>query len=195
MIAAPDFDAAYFGDDPLVISRAGYSSYARWHRHQGQDSRGEWWKDKAVELINKFGLQPNWKLLEIGCAKGFLVEDLRELGVNAFGLDVSPHAVSSAPAAVQPFLAAGDSRTALSGYSNREFNALISLRFLCCIPEPDLPALITQMNRISRFQAHVIDETPNPEFYLVKPLDWWRALGWAKGTLLISQETGQEMFK
>lgn len=42
--------------------------------------------------------------LEIGCAKGYLVRDLRRLGVSAYGLDVSEYALSCAPEEVADYL-------------------------------------------------------------------------------------------
>jgi GT2 family glycosyltransferase/2-polyprenyl-3-methyl-5-hydroxy-6-metoxy-1,4-benzoquinol methylase len=43
-------------------------------------------------------------VLDAGCAMGFLVEGLRERGVEASGFDISPFAISQAPAALAPFL-------------------------------------------------------------------------------------------
>ena len=41
--------------------------------------------------------------LDAGCALGFLVEQLRELGVDARGFDISEFAISSAPEACDVF--------------------------------------------------------------------------------------------
>jgi GT2 family glycosyltransferase/SAM-dependent methyltransferase len=46
-------------------------------------------------------------VLDVGCAMGFLVEALRDRGVDAHGLDVSEYALSEAPASIRPFLAIG----------------------------------------------------------------------------------------
>ena len=54
--------------------------------------------DIADNLIRL--LQPR-RVLDIGCAKGFLVESLRDRGVEAWGIDVSQHAI----AVVRPDLA------------------------------------------------------------------------------------------
>ncbi len=42
-------------------------------------------------------------VLDAGCAYGFLVEKLRERGVEAYGLDVSPFAIEQVHPAVQPY--------------------------------------------------------------------------------------------
>ncbi len=44
------------------------------------------------------------RVLDVGCAKGSFVFVFRQLGVEAYGVDVSSYAISCAPAVLQPFL-------------------------------------------------------------------------------------------
>jgi SAM-dependent methyltransferase len=44
------------------------------------------------------------RVLDVGCAKGSFVFAFRELGVEAYGVDVSAYAISCAPGFLQPFL-------------------------------------------------------------------------------------------
>ncbi len=44
------------------------------------------------------------RVLDIGCAKGSMVNVFRELGVEAFGVDVSEYAIYSAPKSLRPYL-------------------------------------------------------------------------------------------
>lgn len=46
----------------------------------------------AARIVNDFSPKT---MLDAGCAKGFLVECLRDKGVNAFGIDISEHAIAS----------------------------------------------------------------------------------------------------
>jgi cyclopropane fatty-acyl-phospholipid synthase-like methyltransferase len=133
------------------------------------------------------------KVLEIGCAKGFVVEDLRGFGVDAHGLDVSSYAIGEASDAVKPYLTIGDARTDLSRYKNKEFDVVFTLRFMECVPESDIPWLVAQMNRISQFQFHVIDEVIKPNFYTNKLLEDWIKYNWAKGTVLQSNQSRKKI--
>ena len=133
------------------------------------------------------------KVLELGCAKGFVVEDLRSFGADCYGIDVSLYAIGKASDGVKSFLTIADVRTELSKYSVNEFDVVFSLRFLECIPETDLPALIAQINRISKFQFHHLDEFVGAKagaskFYLNKPLSEWLNYGFSKSTKLFSEE-------
>src|SRR5262249_53537479 len=42
-------------------------------------------------------------VLDAGCAMGFLVEALRDRGVDAFGFDLSPYAIDQVHASIKPF--------------------------------------------------------------------------------------------
>src|SRR3990172_4083903 len=53
--------------------------------------------DKIVEQVS-----PR-TVLDVGCAKGFLVEALRDRGVEAFGLDISEYAISQVRDDLKPY--------------------------------------------------------------------------------------------
>ena len=190
-----EYDISYFdGSKTSLRHNAGYSKYERWYRKAGKNSLGEFWKDKAADLAEKYQLQGK-KVLDIGCAKGFLVKDLRDMGVDAYGLDVSSYAVGEAESEVKPYLTVGDARTYLSNYATDEFDVVFSLRFLECISETDFPNLISEINRVSKFQFHEVDEQPNSKYYLVKTINWYKNLPFSKDTLLIARESKTEVIK
>ncbi len=56
------------------------------------------WVTVAQRIIDHFGLKPGDRVLDIGCAKGFLVKDLNEIlpGLEVYGLDVSAYALENA---------------------------------------------------------------------------------------------------
>ena len=50
---------------------------------------------RASAIINAFQLRPSSsKVLDVGCAYGYLVNALREAGIEAKGIDVSSHAIA-----------------------------------------------------------------------------------------------------
>ena len=190
-----EYNISYFdGAKARYKHNAGYDRYERWYRNEGPNSRGEFWKDYAHTLFKEHKLK-NKKVLEIGCAKGFVVEDLRSLGVDAHGLDVSSYAIGQASDAAKPYLTIADVRSALPQIEDKEFDVLFSLRFMECIPEEDIPGLVAQMNRISKFQFHVIDEVIKPNFYVNKSLEEWVKYPWSSGTVLQSNENKNRVLR
>src|SRR5581483_3967786 len=65
----------------------------------------------ADEIVRR--LNPR-KVLDVGCAHGFLVEALRDRGVEAYGVDVSEHAIGQVRQDIQPFCRVGSATEALT---------------------------------------------------------------------------------
>lgn len=75
------FGEAYF-DGPREYGYGGY-------RYDGR------WLPVARDIVAHFDLKPGDRVLDVGCAKGFLVKDLMAVcpGLEAFGIDVSRYAL------------------------------------------------------------------------------------------------------
>lgn len=73
------YDEMYF-DGPREYGYGGY-------RYDGR------WKPVAHDIVDHFGLIPGDRVLDVGCAKGFLVKDLLALGIDAYGIDISQYAL------------------------------------------------------------------------------------------------------
>ncbi len=187
-----EYDISYFdGAKAGVTHNAGYSRYERWYRKDSKKSLGEYFKDYAVRLVETYALT-GLKVLEIGCAKGFIVKDMRDLGVDCYGLDVSKYAIDNAEAGMDKYLTVGDARTYLTNYADSEFDVVFSLRTLECFSDLELINLINEINRIAKRQFHVLDEFKEGQgigqFYTQKTLPEWQNLDFSKGTELIAQE-------
>lgn len=191
VIPANEYDISYFDPQNSQYSHnGGYSlGYKKWPRISDDflphaESTGEFYGDLGRWAAQRWNLVGK-KVLDLGCAKGFVVEGLRNAGVDAYGLDVSEYAVNAADPTVRPYLTIGDARTALANYKNLEFDVLFSRWFLDCMPDEDLPALITQMNRVARQQVHCVFPDVLPNYYNCKLPDVWKTYGFKKGTIII----------
>ena len=76
------FSYEYFDGD----RKYGYGGYIN-------DGR---WKEVAKKIINYYSLKENSKILDVGCAKGFLVNEFNLLRMDAYGIDISEYALSKA---------------------------------------------------------------------------------------------------
>ena len=83
------FGQMYF-DGPRDYGYGGY-------RYDGR------WLPVARDMVEHFGLKPGMRVLDVGCAKGFLVRDLMTAcpGLEVFGLDISHYAMMNCRAFVQ----------------------------------------------------------------------------------------------
>lgn len=187
-----EYDQFYFdfrsaqGEGSAKSVLAGFSDYKRWYRTDGPNSLGEYWKDRASAWVNHLALS-NKTVLELACAKGFLVKDLRDAGVNAIGMDVSSYALGQCEEGVAPYLIQGDVRTGLGQFSNKQFDVVLSFRLIECLTDTEITQLITDCNRIGKKQVHVITvgDDLNNQYYNWRTLQQWLAdFNWPRGTVL-----------
>jgi SAM-dependent methyltransferase len=90
--SAEDYTSCYYNAADL----GGYDDY-RWENPVWQ-THMRMLADRVIALA-----EPR-RVLDVGCARGLWVQALRERNVEAFGIDVSEHAIESADPAVRPFL-------------------------------------------------------------------------------------------
>jgi cyclopropane fatty-acyl-phospholipid synthase-like methyltransferase len=92
------YDRDYF-ENGVASGKSLYEDY-HWMPEETFQMAKEILRVNKVEL--KLGNQP--LVLDYGCAKGYLVRALRQLGANAFGVDLSDYALSQAPEDVANYL-------------------------------------------------------------------------------------------
>ena len=101
--SAQDYTSCYYNSADL----GGYDDY-RWDNPVWQNHM-RMLADRVIALAD-----PK-RVLDVGCARGLWVQALRERGVEAFGIDVSEHAIESADPAVRPFLEVREATKPLEG--------------------------------------------------------------------------------
>lgn len=130
---------AYFGvgRDPSG-DRQGRSGYATYDRISSN-------ADIAAYLIwRNFRAR---RTLDVGCATGFLVEALRELGVDAHGCDVSRYAVEHAAPGALGYVRLGDLGGGLP-YGEGEFDLVSALEILEHLPPDLVPGALAELRRV-----------------------------------------------
>lgn len=185
LLQPSEYDISYFdGRLASFTHNAGYHDYSRWN-HSGTNN----FDLMSVDILNRYAVG-NKRVLEICSAKGFLVEDLRNRGINAFGVDVSQYAYDSASPSVQPYLTVADIRigqsTYLSDFNNNYFSLIIGMNCLCCFSDAEIAAMVPELNRISSDQFFVVQESARADFYNPKTIQQWRdGFSWEQGTVFI----------
>lgn len=132
----------------------GYGGY----RYDGR------WVPVAHDVIAHFGLRPGMRILDVGCAKGYLVKDLCDAlpGVEAFGLDISAYAVRTGHPDVAGRLHVG-SADALP-FPDGSFDAVISIDTIHNLPRPRAGAALREIMRVGKGPAFVrVDSYRTPE--------------------------------
>jgi ubiquinone/menaquinone biosynthesis C-methylase UbiE len=133
--AALKYDREYF-DGPR---EQGYGGYV-------YDGR---WVPVAQRMIRHFGLKAGDRVLDVGCAKGFLVHDLMAEcpGLEVFGLDISHYALSHCHPSVAGRLARG-SADALP-FANGAFAAAVAINTVHNLDRSRCLAALCELERVA----------------------------------------------
>ncbi len=115
-------------------------------------------------------LQPR-RVLDAGCAKGFLVEALWERGVEAYGIDISEHAIQEVRMDMQPYCR----RASLTDRIDGRFNLVTCFEVLEHIAMEDARVAIRNLTAVT--DAILFSSTPTdltePTHINVQPTIGW----------------------
>lgn len=87
-------------------------SFNREYFHHGRKSKKCYHDYNFESYYPKFQFLAKWikdhynatRVLDVGCAKGFLVKAFREIGIEAYGVDISSYAISNSFEDTPPYL-------------------------------------------------------------------------------------------
>lgn len=105
------------------------------------------WKSVAKDIISHFSLRRGDRLLDVGCAKGFLVKDLSALGIDAFGLELSSYALMQCEPEVVGRLHLGSADSL--PFPDGSFDAVISINTIHNLPRERCLAALSSMQRLA----------------------------------------------
>ena len=152
------FDHDYWDGD----RKYGYGGY----KYDGR------WVAVAERLAAHYGLKPGMRILDIGCAKGFLLHDLMQAvpGVSVTGLDVSRYALEHAVDDVRGRLVEGTA--AHLPYADNTFDLVVSINTLHNLRVFDLESALREIERVGRGPTYIVVDTFRNEREKVNLLYW-----------------------
>ncbi|WCL53053.1 SAM-dependent methyltransferase [Gimibacter soli] len=171
------YDADYF-ERGAVLGISGYMNYS-------------WMPEMTIRmahhLVQELGIKSTDKVLDYGCAKGFLVRALRILDIQAFGVDVSDYAIGETPHDVRKYCSKIEAPSDILK-TEHHYDWLLSKDVFEHIDEPQLAALMLCVReRVDRMFVVVPlgKENGEPGFIVpsydddvthvtIKPRSWWR---------------------
>jgi SAM-dependent methyltransferase len=153
----------------------GYGGY----RYDGR------WLPVARDFVDHWSLKPGHRVLDIGCAKGFLVKDLMGVcpGLGVFGLDISHYAVTHCEPEVAGRLYVGSCDRL--PFPDGSFDAAISINTIHNLDHEGCVRALREMKRVSPRNNYVqIDsyrtaqEKRNMENWVLTAITAYDPEGW-----------------
>jgi hypothetical protein len=124
----------------------------------------------ADEIVQK--LNPG-NVLDVGCAKGFLVECLRDRGVEAYGFDISEYAIGKVRDDIKQYCWVDTAREGIEG----NYDLVICIEVCEHLPEEDANEAVRQMTSHSDtvlFSSTPSDFTEATHVNVRPIIDWLR---------------------
>lgn len=120
------------------------------------------WKPVAQDIIDHFGLKPGDRVLDVGCAKGFLVKDLLALGIDAYGIDISRYALMHCEPEVIGRLHLGSADSL--PFPDNSFAAVLSLNTIHNFSRERCKIVLQEIERLAPGKSFVqVDSYRTPE--------------------------------
>jgi SAM-dependent methyltransferase len=170
---ARQFGRAYFDGDRTQ----GYGGY----RYDGR------WVSVARRMCEFYGLRPGDRVLDVGCAKGFLLHDFRQVvpGLQVAGLDVSRYALEHSMDDVRPFLVQGTA-DALP-FADGSFDVVVSINTIHNLERGQCVTALREFERVGRRYKYVqvdswLDEGQRRDFehWVLTALTYYDPEGWRR---------------
>ncbi|HBK42803.1 MULTISPECIES: class I SAM-dependent methyltransferase [unclassified Polynucleobacter] len=122
------------------------------------------WQPVIPTFQQHWSLTSNSSVLDVGCAKGFMMHDLSELipGINVRGVDVSGYAIENAMADMKPFVEVANATNL--PFENNSFDVVISINTIHNLDRDDCLKALQEIERVSRLGAFItVDAYRNEE--------------------------------
>ncbi|MCR4302389.1 MAG: methyltransferase domain-containing protein [Sulfuricaulis sp.] len=113
------------------------------------------WVPIAEDVVRHFDLKPGGRVLDIGCAKGFLVKDLMKVcpGLEVFGIDVSEYAVMNCEPDVIGRIHIGNA-THLP-FPDNSFQAVLSINTVHNLDRAGCLRALSEMERVAPGKGYI----------------------------------------
>lgn len=144
-------------EDRLVARKFGREFFDgdRRHGYGGFSYQPRFWQPVIPTLQQHFGLTAGSSLLDVGCAKGFMLHDLSILipGITVKGVDISGYAIENAMDDVKPHVQVANA-TRLP-FPDHSFDAVISINTVHNLDRAECGEALREIMRVSKGRAYI----------------------------------------
>jgi len=146
---AKQFDKEYFDGTRMQ----GYGGYY-------YDKK--FWSEVVKDFIKHYNLSNDSKILDVGCAKGFMLYEFKKTlpNITIKGIDISKYAINNAIKEIKPFLQIGNAKD-LSMFKDKEYDLVISINTIHNLKLQECKQSLIEIQRISKNAFITIDAWRN----------------------------------
>jgi SAM-dependent methyltransferase len=127
----------------------------RRHGYGGFSYHPRFWQPVIPDFQKRYNLIAGSKILDIGCAKGFMLYDFMQMipGVSVAGIDVSSYAIEQAMLAVKSNVRVADVRHL--PFPDHSFDLVIAINTIHNLEGKDLEKSLQEIMRVTKQHAFI----------------------------------------
>ena len=144
----------------------------RKHGYGGFIYNPRFWKPVVPTFIEHWNLTKNNSILDVGCAKGFMLHDFNELlpGIELAGIDISEYAISNSIESMKDKLKVADAKNL--PFDDNSFDYVISINTVHNLDYDDCKIAIQEIERVSRIGSFITVDAYRDEFEKDRMYAW-----------------------
>jgi SAM-dependent methyltransferase len=114
------------------------------------------WQPVVPTFQKRYGLTGESSLLDVGCAKGFMLKDFAEAipGMTVAGIDVSDYAIANAVEGMEHFVQVADARDL--PFEDDSFDLVVSVNTIHNLERVEVVDSLREIQRVSRRWSFVV---------------------------------------
>jgi len=153
-------------EDRIIARKFGKEFFDgdRKNGYGGFNYNPRFWQPVIPNFQKHFDLTGESKVLDVGCAKGFMLHDMVELipGITVKGIDISKYAIENAIMSVKPLLEVASA--VKLPFDSNSFDVAISITTVHNLERDDCIQAIREIERVSRGKSFItVDAYHNKE--------------------------------
>lgn len=123
----------------------------------------KYWEIVVKDFVYYYKLSANAKILDIGCAKGFMLYDFKRLypKINIYGIDISQYAIDNCHLAVKNNVKVGDAKNL--EFDDNYFDLVISINTVHNLDLDDCITSIKEISRVSKANSFITVDAYNTD--------------------------------
>jgi SAM-dependent methyltransferase len=130
------------------------------------------WQPVVPTFRDYYGLSSNSSLLDVGCAKGFMMHDFAQLipGIQVRGIDISQYAIENAIETMKDFVSVANAIEL--PFESKSFDLVISINTIHNFDQEGCITALREVERVSKKNSFVVLDAYRNEEEKKRMLDW-----------------------
>jgi len=144
----------------------------RRHGYGGYNYHPRFWQPVIPAFQKHYGLTSKSSVLDVGCGKGFMLYDMKQLipGINVKGVDVSAYAIANAIEEMRPHLQVANAKNL--PFADKSFDLVISINTIHNLERDECAQALREIQRVSRGKSYVTVDAYRTEEEKERMLAW-----------------------